>query len=113
MTQDTPWIAPPPVRNRRIPAPPIRACRRRDIGRGPCRPSNGAVPVHGIEPSEHMVERLRDKVDEGTLPVTLGLGLRDVITGFSLESRHADRRGGTFVAESPSQVSVYRLPTAG
>jgi hypothetical protein len=31
------------------------------------------------------------------------------IAGFELESRHADWRGATFTAESPSHVSVYRL----
>lgn len=32
------------------------------------------------------------------------------LAGFELESRHADWSGAEFVAESPSHVSVYRLP---
>jgi SAM-dependent methyltransferase len=37
------------------------------------------------------------------------LDLMGEIAGFELESRHADWRGATFTAESPSHVSVYRL----
>jgi hypothetical protein len=32
------------------------------------------------------------------------------LAGFELESRHADWSGAEFVADSPSHVSVYRLP---
>ncbi|SIO88655.1 hypothetical protein [Nocardiopsis sp. JB363] len=62
-----------------------------------------------------------DTPDEGMFaPEVLGpavdrlaeLDLMAHIAGFALESRHADWRGGAFVAESPSHVSVYRLPTA-
>lgn len=41
------------------------------------------------------------------------LDLMAHIAGLALESRRADWRGGEFVAESPSHVSVYRLPTTG
>jgi SAM-dependent methyltransferase len=37
------------------------------------------------------------------------LDLMGQLAGFELESRHADWRGATFTAESPSHVSVYRL----
>ncbi len=40
------------------------------------------------------------------------LDLMARIAGFSLESRSADWRGSPFTADSPSHVSVYRLPTA-
>ncbi|WP_037909247.1 class I SAM-dependent methyltransferase [Actinacidiphila yeochonensis] len=42
-------------------------------------------------------------------PAELDLMAR--LAGFELESRHADWSGGEFTAESPSHVSVYRLPT--
>jgi hypothetical protein len=32
------------------------------------------------------------------------------LAGFELEARHADWAGTEFTAESPSHVSVYRLP---
>ncbi len=32
------------------------------------------------------------------------------LAGFTLESRHADWSGTEFTADSPSHVSVYRLP---
>jgi hypothetical protein len=32
------------------------------------------------------------------------------LAGFERESRHADWAGAAFTAESPSHVSVYRLP---
>lgn len=35
------------------------------------------------------------------------------LAGFRLESRHADWTGSEFTAESPSHVSVYRLPEPG
>lgn len=38
------------------------------------------------------------------------LDLMGQLAGFDLESRHADWRDGEFTAESPSHVSVYRLP---
>jgi SAM-dependent methyltransferase len=38
------------------------------------------------------------------------LDLMAQIAGFELESRHADWRRSEFNAESPSHVSVYRLP---
>ena len=38
------------------------------------------------------------------------LDLMAQIAGFELESRHADWVGSAFTAESPSHVSVYRLP---
>ncbi|GAB2879823.1 class I SAM-dependent DNA methyltransferase [Streptomyces mayteni] len=38
------------------------------------------------------------------------LDLMAQLAGFELESRHADWRGAEFTAESPSHVSVYRLP---
>jgi SAM-dependent methyltransferase len=38
------------------------------------------------------------------------LDLMGELAGFELESRHADWIGSTFTAESPSHVSVYRLP---
>jgi SAM-dependent methyltransferase len=40
------------------------------------------------------------------------LDLMAQLGGFQLESRHADWSGSDFTAESRSQVSVYRLPTA-
>ena len=40
-----------------------------------------------------------------------GLDLMAQLAGFTLESRHADWSGAEFTAESPSHVSVYRLPT--
>jgi hypothetical protein len=40
------------------------------------------------------------------------LDLMGRLAGFGLESRHADWAGTEFTAESPSHVSVYRLPTA-
>ena len=33
------------------------------------------------------------------------------LAGFGFETRHADWSGTEFTAESPSHVSVYRLPT--
>ncbi|GAA1029182.1 class I SAM-dependent methyltransferase [Virgisporangium ochraceum] len=39
------------------------------------------------------------------------LDLMAQLAGFELESRHADWAGAEFVADSPSHVSVYRLPT--
>jgi hypothetical protein len=39
------------------------------------------------------------------------LDLMAQLAGFELESRHADRVGTEFTAESRSHVSVYRLPT--
>ena len=39
------------------------------------------------------------------------LDLMGQLAGFHLESRHADWEGGPFTADSPSHVSVYRLPT--
>lgn len=38
------------------------------------------------------------------------LDLMARLAGFELEPRHADWRGGEFTADSPSHVSVYRLP---
>ncbi|WP_182877238.1 class I SAM-dependent methyltransferase [Microbispora sp. H10670] len=38
------------------------------------------------------------------------LDLMAQLAGFELESRHADWAGAEFTAESPSHVSVYRLP---
>jgi SAM-dependent methyltransferase len=38
------------------------------------------------------------------------LDLMAELAGFELESRHADWAGAAFTAESPSHVSVYRLP---
>ncbi|KAA9379742.1 class I SAM-dependent methyltransferase [Microbispora cellulosiformans] len=38
------------------------------------------------------------------------LDLMGQLAGFELESRHADWAGTEFTAESPSHVSVYRLP---
>lgn len=38
------------------------------------------------------------------------LDLMAQLAGFALESRHADWAGTEFTAESPSHVSVYRLP---
>ena len=38
------------------------------------------------------------------------LDLMAQLAGFELEARHADWEGGEFTAESPSHVSVYRLP---
>ncbi|MFE2044776.1 class I SAM-dependent DNA methyltransferase [Streptomyces sp. NPDC059477] len=38
------------------------------------------------------------------------LDLMGQLAGFELESRHADWSGAEFTAESPSHVSVYRLP---
>jgi SAM-dependent methyltransferase len=40
------------------------------------------------------------------------LDLMAQLAGFELESRHADWSGAQFTAESPSHVSIYRLPTA-
>jgi SAM-dependent methyltransferase len=40
------------------------------------------------------------------------LDLMAALAGFELESRHADWVGSEFNAESPSHVSVYRLPLA-
>lgn len=42
-------------------------------------------------------------------PAELDLMAR--LAGFELESRHADWDGGEFTADSPSHVSVYRLPS--
>lgn len=39
------------------------------------------------------------------------LDLMAQLAGFELESRHADWAGTEFTAESPSHVSVYRIPT--
>jgi SAM-dependent methyltransferase len=39
------------------------------------------------------------------------LDLMAQLAGFELEARHADWSGSEFTAESPSHVSVYRLPT--
>jgi SAM-dependent methyltransferase len=39
------------------------------------------------------------------------LDLMAQLAGFELESRHADWVGSEFTADSPSHVSVYRLPT--
>ena len=40
------------------------------------------------------------------------LDLMAQLAGFELETRQADWNGGEFTAESPSHVSVYRLPPA-
>ncbi|MDQ2750759.1 MAG: class I SAM-dependent methyltransferase [Pseudonocardiales bacterium] len=40
------------------------------------------------------------------------LDLMAQLAGFDLETRHAGWTGAEFTAESPSHVSVYRLPTA-
>ncbi|MFJ2954338.1 class I SAM-dependent methyltransferase [Streptomyces sp. NPDC087270] len=40
------------------------------------------------------------------------LDLMAQLAGFELESRHADWSGAPFTADSPSHVSVYRLPPA-
>jgi SAM-dependent methyltransferase len=40
------------------------------------------------------------------------LDLMAQLADFSLETRHADWAGSEFTAESPSHVSVYRLPSA-
>jgi SAM-dependent methyltransferase len=40
------------------------------------------------------------------------LDLMAQLAGFELEARHADWPGAEFTAESPSHVSVYRLPAA-
>jgi SAM-dependent methyltransferase len=40
------------------------------------------------------------------------LDLMAQLAGFELETRHADWAGAEFTAESPSHVSVYRLPPA-
>jgi hypothetical protein len=34
------------------------------------------------------------------------------LAGFELEARYADWDGSDFTADSPSHVSVYRLPSA-
>jgi SAM-dependent methyltransferase len=39
------------------------------------------------------------------------LDLMAQLAGFTLESRHADWTGTPFTADSPSHISVYRLPT--
>lgn len=39
------------------------------------------------------------------------LDLMAALAGFELESRHAGWSGGEFTSESPSHVSVYRLPS--
>ena len=44
-------------------------------------------------------------------PAELDLMAR--LTGFVLESRHADWEGAAFTSESRSHVSVYRLPETG
>lgn len=41
------------------------------------------------------------------------LDLMAELAGFALESRHADWQGAEFTGESPSHVSVYRLPYGG
>ncbi len=41
------------------------------------------------------------------------LDLMAQLAGFGRESRHADWAGAAFTAESPSHVSVYRLPARG
>ena len=40
------------------------------------------------------------------------LDLMAELAGFELETRHADWTRTEFTAESPSHVSVYRIPTA-
>jgi len=40
------------------------------------------------------------------------LDLMAQLAGFELETRHADWAGAEFTAESPSQLSVYRIPPA-
>ncbi|MFI5697431.1 GNAT family N-acetyltransferase [Kribbella sp. NPDC051586] len=40
------------------------------------------------------------------------LDLMAQLAGFTLESRHADWTGAAFTADSPSHISVYRLPDA-
>ena len=40
------------------------------------------------------------------------LDLMGQLAGFELEARHADWTGTEFTAESPSHVSIYRLPAA-
>jgi SAM-dependent methyltransferase len=41
------------------------------------------------------------------------LDLMAQLAGFELESRHADWTGAEFTEDSPSHVSVYRLPSVG
>lgn len=40
------------------------------------------------------------------------LDLMARLAGFTLQSRHGDWFGGEFTDESPTHVSVYRLPTS-
>jgi SAM-dependent methyltransferase len=89
------------------------------------------VPVTGIELSPPMVDQLRTKADDATIPVIVGdmttavapgkytlvylvfniwpaeLDLMAELAGFELETRHADWSGADFTAESRSHVSVY------
>ncbi|MET8824495.1 class I SAM-dependent methyltransferase [Streptomyces sp. NPDC004610] len=67
-----------------------------------------AVSYHFRYDDETGAARLDRSPHRYIWPAELDLMAR--LAGFELESRHADWSGGEFTADSPSHVSVYRLP---
>ena len=66
------------------------------------------VVSHHVEFGEGHDARLTRSPHRYVWPAELDLMAR--LAGFALESRHADWSRAPFTAESPSHVSVYRLP---
>lgn len=68
------------------------------------------VVSHHIRRDGHGRARLSSTEHRYVWPAELDLMAQ--LAGFELESRHADWAGSEFTADSPSHVSVYRLPAA-
>ena len=69
---------------------------------------NQQVVSHHVRISEERGARLFRSPHRYIWPAELDLMAQ--LAGFELESRHADWVGSAFTANSPSHVSVYRLP---
>ncbi|MGW4665374.1 class I SAM-dependent methyltransferase [Streptosporangium sandarakinum] len=69
------------------------------------------VVSHHFRFDESRQARLSRSPHRYIWPAELDLMAR--LAGFALESRHADWSGTEFTADSPSHVSVYRLPLDG
>jgi SAM-dependent methyltransferase len=69
---------------------------------------NQQVVSHHVRISEERGARLFRSPHRYIWPAELDLMAQ--LAGFELESRHADWVGSAFTADSPSHVSVYRLP---
>jgi SAM-dependent methyltransferase len=71
---------------------------------------NQLVVSHHFRFSEGREARLLRSPHRYVWPAELDLMAQ--IAGFELESRHSDWMDGAFTADSPSHVSVYRIPTS-